>query len=69
MLENVIIYKLFYLILTYIIFLFCLFITVTVGVVVLRCYVWFFDGNEPIIFLNLLTIFNCVDVTDGIVTR
>ena len=30
---------------------------------------WFFDGNEPIVFLNLLNIFNYIGVTDGIVTR
>ena len=49
---------------------FIYFIIVTVVIVIFsRCYVLFFDGNEPIIFLKLLTMFNCVDVTDGIVTR
>ena len=56
MLENIIVYKLFYLILIYFIFILFYFITITVVIVILKCYVWFFDGNEPIVFiLNLLS--------------
>ena len=70
MLENVIIYKLFYFILIYFIFILFYFIIITVIIVIMRCYVWFFDGNEPIVFiLNLLNIFKYITVADGIVTR
>ena len=49
-LENVTIYKLFYLIIFYFIFILFYFITITDVIVILERLYWFFDGNKPIAF-------------------